>query len=625
MGRARAARRRPTRACARFGCRATSASTWRSPPAWPRRPAPGSSSWTATCRIRPRRSRACTPRRRKATTSCSRGACSARARGVRDHAGRLYFRLLNLVAGTAIDRSYGTFSIISRQVAAAYLQFRDRDRHYLFILYWLGFNQATIDVPRRAAALRHELLRHARAAAPRARRAHVPDDRRAALDRLRRLRARDRRRAAGRLLRRVAPHARLGARLDEHRDDAAAADRVLDRLQRRRRPLRRQDVRAGQAAPAVRHLRADRARPHGGRARSRDRARAPRRADPHGHARRASLDRVRRRRLLQPRAGDARAEPPRRRLVLARLAGAALRDAARRRRLERRAEPAGLRLRLRRARRVPRRARPTAATTPATTSRRRWCSTARRIVGERAGRRFTSDLATLAPADLVVASGIFNVKLDVADGDWQRYVDETIATLGALARRRLAFNLLPPASSPQLERADLHYADRDAVVALCAATLGADDVAVREDYGLWEFTVVVTWDGGAMTARPRRRLRRRRLRPRRRPLPRGRQPARGRRVHRRRALRARPGAAAAACRSSPSIASRETHPPAEYADVRGDRLQPRQRRARRDRRALPRARLRARQLPQLARDALGGHAAAARTRSSSRATSSSRS
>jgi glycosyltransferase involved in cell wall biosynthesis len=64
-------------------------------------------------------------------------------------AGGVYFRLLNRVAGTSIDRSYGTFSIIARKVADAYLQFRDRDRHYLFILYWLGFNQATIDVPAR--------------------------------------------------------------------------------------------------------------------------------------------------------------------------------------------------------------------------------------------------------------------------------------------------------------------------------------------------------------------------------------------------------------------------------------------------------------------------------------------
>ncbi len=82
-------------------------------------------------------------------------------------AGRAYFRVLNRVAGTAIDRSYGTFSIISRKVADSYLLFRDRDRHYLFILYWLGFNQATIDVP---AQRRHSgqssygvraLLRHA--------------------------------------------------------------------------------------------------------------------------------------------------------------------------------------------------------------------------------------------------------------------------------------------------------------------------------------------------------------------------------------------------------------------------------------------------------------------------------
>ncbi|HEY1539288.1 MAG TPA: glycosyltransferase family 2 protein [Solirubrobacteraceae bacterium] len=82
-------------------------------------------------------------------------------------AGRIYFKALNRVAGTRIDRSYGTFSIISRKVADAYLQFRDRDRHYLFILYWLGFNQATIDVP---AAARHSgtssygalaLMRHA--------------------------------------------------------------------------------------------------------------------------------------------------------------------------------------------------------------------------------------------------------------------------------------------------------------------------------------------------------------------------------------------------------------------------------------------------------------------------------
>jgi dolichol-phosphate mannosyltransferase len=81
--------------------------------------------------------------------------------------GKAYFAMLNWIAGTEIDRTFGTFSIVSRKVADAYLQFRDRDRHYLFILYWLGFNHATIEFP---YAERHsgrssygvrELLHHA--------------------------------------------------------------------------------------------------------------------------------------------------------------------------------------------------------------------------------------------------------------------------------------------------------------------------------------------------------------------------------------------------------------------------------------------------------------------------------
>jgi polyisoprenyl-phosphate glycosyltransferase len=66
---------------------------------------------------------------------------------LRRSAAQIYFRLLNWVAGTEIDRSFGTFSMISRKVAAAYLEFRDRDRHYLFILYWLGFNHTSIEFP----------------------------------------------------------------------------------------------------------------------------------------------------------------------------------------------------------------------------------------------------------------------------------------------------------------------------------------------------------------------------------------------------------------------------------------------------------------------------------------------
>jgi dolichol-phosphate mannosyltransferase len=56
-----------------------------------------------------------------------------------------YFRLLSLVSARRIDGSYGTFSILSRKVIDAFLEFPERERHYLFILRWLGFDSGSID------------------------------------------------------------------------------------------------------------------------------------------------------------------------------------------------------------------------------------------------------------------------------------------------------------------------------------------------------------------------------------------------------------------------------------------------------------------------------------------------
>jgi polyisoprenyl-phosphate glycosyltransferase len=82
-------------------------------------------------------------------------------------AARLYFGLLNRVLGTDVTSEYGTFSIISDRVRNAFLTLRDNDRHYLFILYWLGFRHAAVDVgrdPRHSGTSSYTLttlLRHA--------------------------------------------------------------------------------------------------------------------------------------------------------------------------------------------------------------------------------------------------------------------------------------------------------------------------------------------------------------------------------------------------------------------------------------------------------------------------------
>jgi dolichol-phosphate mannosyltransferase len=60
-------------------------------------------------------------------------------------AARAYFSLMKILAKARLDGEFGSFSIISRKVIDALLRFRDQDRHYLFILNWLGFQTATIE------------------------------------------------------------------------------------------------------------------------------------------------------------------------------------------------------------------------------------------------------------------------------------------------------------------------------------------------------------------------------------------------------------------------------------------------------------------------------------------------
>lgn len=80
---------------------------------------------------------------------------------------RLYFSLLHLVSGQPFDGELGSFSIISRRVIDAFLRFKERDRHYLMVLGWLGFDTATLEYQRdvrregRSSYSLRQLLSHA--------------------------------------------------------------------------------------------------------------------------------------------------------------------------------------------------------------------------------------------------------------------------------------------------------------------------------------------------------------------------------------------------------------------------------------------------------------------------------
>jgi dolichol-phosphate mannosyltransferase len=87
--------------------------------------------------------------------------------GLRRLAARVYFRLLGVFNRTKFDHAYGSFSIISRPVVEAFLSISDRARHYLLLLYWLGFRVGTVDYEHGKRLVGHSsysaraLLRHA--------------------------------------------------------------------------------------------------------------------------------------------------------------------------------------------------------------------------------------------------------------------------------------------------------------------------------------------------------------------------------------------------------------------------------------------------------------------------------
>lgn len=93
-------------------------------------------------------------------------------------------------------------------------------------------------------------------------------------------------------------------------------------------------------------------------------------------------------------------------------------------------------------------------------------------------------------ADYAVASGIFNVKGSVPVEAWERYMFDTVDALARAGRRGFAFNVLSLSSDPERRAAHLFYADAAGILAHCLRRYGRS-VALLQDYGLYEFTVIV--------------------------------------------------------------------------------------------------------------------------------------
>lgn len=103
---------------------------------------------------------------------------------------------------------------------------------------------------------------------------------------------------------------------------------------------------------------------------------------------------------------------------------------------------------------------------------------------------FVSKEDGLPVCDYVVASGIFNIKLNSTYETWTDYVIKTITRINNLADRGFSFNLLTKYSDADHMRPDLYYADPGLIFDVCKRNFSRN-VAILHDYDLYDFTVIV--------------------------------------------------------------------------------------------------------------------------------------
>jgi polyisoprenyl-phosphate glycosyltransferase len=62
---------------------------------------------------------------------------------------RVYYTIFRWLAGVEYDPNIGSYSMITRRVVDAFLQFGDYRRGYVIVLHWLGFSRGYVDVEHR--------------------------------------------------------------------------------------------------------------------------------------------------------------------------------------------------------------------------------------------------------------------------------------------------------------------------------------------------------------------------------------------------------------------------------------------------------------------------------------------
>ncbi|PJJ10952.1 methyltransferase family protein [Flavobacterium sp. 1] len=92
--------------------------------------------------------------------------------------------------------------------------------------------------------------------------------------------------------------------------------------------------------------------------------------------------------------------------------------------------------------------------------------------------------------DYVIASGIFNVKLENTNEDWLTYILETLKKIDENCVKGFSFNVLTKYSDKEYMKDYLYYADPLFMFDYCKKHF-SKNVALLHDYNLYEFSIIV--------------------------------------------------------------------------------------------------------------------------------------
>ncbi|WP_448529888.1 class I SAM-dependent methyltransferase [Raineya sp.] len=93
-------------------------------------------------------------------------------------------------------------------------------------------------------------------------------------------------------------------------------------------------------------------------------------------------------------------------------------------------------------------------------------------------------------ADYIVASGIFNKKLELKEYEFLGYILETLDIMHEKSLKGFAFNMLTSYSDKEKQRPDLYYANPCFMFDYCMRNFSRD-VALLHDYQMFDFTILV--------------------------------------------------------------------------------------------------------------------------------------